>query len=322
MCISAFRSVTVGVSHLDAALKLFRDVMELQLERVDELPRALLDAWRVPAGVTARHAELSCRGYATGRLRLVEYTPMPDAKVRVDYGPRAVDSPLAVGPKAIDFYVADPIGPWLERVQRAGYPARSAPRRHQIGRAISEEVVVTGPDDLPMLLMVGHRHAATSLRPGSPDGPFSEIATASVICADLDASRRFYGDVLGLTPVNDAETPEQYRDLVCELVDAPRGTRVHFLLYAQPGEASGKILLIHFVGVPVPRLADRMRPGRLGFSLFSHEAADLDRLARKIPSTGGEILTPATRVETGRGVRRLLLARGPNEEAFEFSHPD
>jgi catechol 2,3-dioxygenase-like lactoylglutathione lyase family enzyme len=319
--VTAYRSVLVGVSNLERALHLFGTVMELRLERQGPLSRELLDAWHVPAHVTAREAELSCRGYPFGRLRLVEYTPTPQTRVRVDFGPGAPDSPLDIGPKAIDFYVADPIGPWLERVVAAGCVARSAPRRHRIGQSESEEVVVSGPDDLPVLLMVGHRHAPTSLRPGSPDGPFSEIATSSVICGDIAESRRFYGEGLGLIAVNDAETPDQYRDLVADLVDAPRGTRVHFLLYAQPGEASGKTLLIHFYGRSRRRLAGRMRPGHLGFSLFSHETDDIERLAQTLPRLGGTIVTPPTRVTTERGSSVLMLVRGPNEELLEISMP-
>jgi catechol 2,3-dioxygenase-like lactoylglutathione lyase family enzyme len=316
--VTAYRSVVVGVSSLDDALRLFRDAMQLRVEREGPLPRDLLDAWHVPAHVTAREVELSCRGYPFGRLRLVEYSPTPAVRVRVDFGTGAPDTPLDVGPKAIDFYVADPIGPWLERVVQAGCIARSVPRRHQIGHSVSEEVVVSGPDELPILLMVGHRHAPTSLRPGSPDGPFSEIATTSVIAGDLAATRRFYGEGLGLLAVNDAETPDQYRDLVDDLVDAPRGTRVHFVLYAQPGEASGKTLLLYFHGRSERRLAGRMRPGHLGLSLFCHETDDLDALARTLPALGGTIVTPPMRVATSAGARRVMLVRGPNEELLEI----
>lgn len=321
MSVSGYHSVTVGVSDLDAALRLFRDAMQLRVEHEGDLARDWLDAWGLPAAVRARAALLSCRGYPRGMLRLVEYSSRPAQRVRHDFGPGASDSPLAIGPKAIDFYVADPIGPWLECVTRLGYVARSAPRRHVIGPSESEEVVFSGPDELPVLLMVGHRHAATSLRPGSPDGPYSEIATSSVVCGDLARSRRFYGEGLGLVPVNDAETPDRYRDLVDDLVDAPRGMRVHFLLYAERGEASGKILLLNFPGLTPPRLAGRMRPGHLGFSLLHHDTDDLERLARELPRFEGEIVTPPMRVHTDRGERRVMLVRGPNEELLELSAP-
>jgi catechol 2,3-dioxygenase-like lactoylglutathione lyase family enzyme len=238
--------------------------------------------------------------------------------VRDDFGTDARDSSLDIGPKAIDFYVDDPIGNALKLVTDAGYVARSEPHKHQIGSAISEEVVISGPDKLPMLLQVGHRHPSTSLRAGSPDGPFSELATASVICGDLGKTRDFYGRTLGLVAVNDAETPDQYRDLVDDLVDAPRGTRVHFLLYAEPGEASGKILLLHFFGANAKRLTDRMQPGNLGFSLFSHEVGNIDELHSRLVGEESQIVLEPTEVITPTGKRSIMLVRGPNEEMFEF----
>jgi catechol 2,3-dioxygenase-like lactoylglutathione lyase family enzyme len=318
MPVSATRAITVGVADLEAALRLFAGTMGLRVEWHAALDPGLLGFWGLPATARARAVELSCRGYPWGRLRLVQFEPGSPQRVRDDFGPGAPDSPLDVGPKAIDFYVADPIATPLAQVVAAGYPARSAPRLHQIGHSISEEVVITGPDALPVLLMVGHRHRETSLRPGSPDGPFSEIATASVICGDLGASRRFYGECLGLAAVNDAETPDEYRALVDDLVDAPPGTRVHFLLYAAPGEASGKILLIHFFERTGRRLAGRMRPGHLGFSMFSHETGDLDALHRSLRAAGVEVLRAPCPVPTPEGERRAMLVRGPNEEMFEF----
>jgi catechol 2,3-dioxygenase-like lactoylglutathione lyase family enzyme len=157
------------------------------------------------------------------------------------------------------------------------------------------------------------------LRSGSPHGPFSEVPTVSVICGDLEASRRFYGDLLGLVPVNDAETPEQYRDLVCDLTGVPHGNRVHFLLYAAPGEASGKILLVHFYGASRRRLTGRMHPGNLGFVMLTHHTQDLDALHRALAGAGHDIVTPPTEVAIGTDSRRLMLVRGPNEELFEFA---
>jgi catechol 2,3-dioxygenase-like lactoylglutathione lyase family enzyme len=319
MTVTAVRSVLVGVSNLERALVLFRDTMGLREEFDRPVPIAQLRAWGRDDVTSARMVELSGHGHAFGRLRLVQFHPPARSKVRVDAGPGAPDGPLDIGPKAIDFYVRDPIDPALEVMLAAGCIARSPPRKHQIGKSISEEVVLTGPDDVPILIMVGHRHAPTSLRPGSPEGQFSEIATSSVICADIEASRAFYGGALGLVPVNDAETPPEYRDLVDELVSAPAGTRVHFLLYAQRGEASGKILLVHFYGASTRRLTGRMRPGHLGFSLFAHETDDIEDLATRLTAAGAKIECRPSLTETVAGTRSMMLVRGPNEEMFEFT---
>ena len=309
---------TVGVRRLDPALALFRDAMGLRVEADFVASPALLAAWGVAAGTRARIVELSCKGYPIGRVRLVAYDPVPTVCVRLDAGPDDPDDATDVGPKALDFYVRSPIERTVQALERLGYRARSAPVYHEIGQTISEEFLVSGPDGVPILFMIGHRHASTSLRAGSPDGEFSEIPTVSVIAADLKRSREFYGDVLGLVAVNDAETPPQYRDLVNDLTGVPQGTRVHFLNFARSGEASGKVLLLHFFERTGRRLAGRMRPGHLGFSMLTHRTGNLDALERRLLAGHFDICQPPIAVQTGNGRCRLMRALGPNEEMFEF----
>ena len=87
----AMRMATVGVTDLDQALTLFRDIMELKVEREGDLPGSLLSAWGVGGGTSARFVELSGKGYPIGLLRLVQYTPGATEKVRLDFGPDDAD---------------------------------------------------------------------------------------------------------------------------------------------------------------------------------------------------------------------------------------
>ena len=153
------------------------------------------------------------------------------------------------------------------------------------------------------------------MRAGSPHGKYSEVPTISVVAGDPAVSRRFYGEALGLTAVVDDETPEPYRDLVCTLTGAPRGTRIHWLLYQDPDEPSGKILLVHFIGREGKRLVGRMHPSRLGVGLFQHSCPDVRGLHTSLVSAGARIEMPPTEVDG----QLLLLVRGPNEELFEIT---
>ena len=317
--VSAMRLATVGVTNMKQALSLFRAIMQLKVERAGPAPQSLLNAWRVAPGTKAHMAVLSCKGYPMGQLRLVEFTPTPTQKVRLDFGAINADSGTDVGPKAIDFYVADPILPSVRKIEKAGYKFRSQPVKHQIGDTISEECLFSGPDGVPVLIMVGHRHFPTSMRAGSPDGPFSEIPTISIVAGDLTRTRAFYSGVLGLKAVADAETPEVYRSQVNNLTGTPDGTRIHFLLYGDPPEASGKILCVHFFNRTGKRLTGRMRPGHLGFSLLTHDAKNLDELHQKLRVYGSEIVTPPTLITDDGMPYKVMLAKGPNEEMFEFT---
>lgn len=312
--ITAMRAVTVGVSDLDAALRLFHTVMGLAIEWREPLPAARAAAWGLPPGTHGEWAELSCRGYPLGRLRVLQLTPTPREIVRRDTQLGGPDSPLDIGPKAIDFYVRSPARIWWRELVEAGCIARSPPVRHVIGDVESEECVLFGPDGVPLLIMVGHRHPPSQMRAGTPHGNYSEVSTVSVVAGDVGATRRFYADTLGLHAAQDDETPAEFREQVNRLVGIPSGSRVRFLLYQDPAEPSGKILLVHFGGASQRRLAGRMHPSRLGVTLYTHGSPDLDALYRRLRSAGFQVVQPPIEA----GARRLMLVRGPNEELFEF----
>lgn len=315
MSVYGMTSVTVGVSDMDESLGLFRDVMGLKVDSDGQAPRALLDAWGLPGNVTARLVELSCRDYPAGHLRLAQYSPAASEAVRLDHGAGAVDSSTDIGPKAIDFYVPAPMKAAVEAITGAGYAFRSEPIRYEVGDIESEECLFSGPDGVPALLMIGHRHPSESMRELPAGVRFSEIATTSVVCADPEAARRLYCDALGMEAGTDAWVPEENLDLARRLTGVSTATGMYFLLVAAPGEPSGKLLFVHFAGVPGKRLTGRMRPGKLGVNLFSYSASDLDATLAKACEAGGALLRGPAEV----GETRVALLLGANEELLELT---
>ena len=315
MSVYGMTSVTVGVSDMDESLGLFRDVMGLEVVSDGPAPRALLDAWGLPENVTARLVELTCRGYPAGHLRLAQYSPAATEAVRLDHGAGAVDSSTDIGPKAIDFYVPTPMNAAVEAITGAGYAFRSEPIRYELGDLESEECLFSGPDGVPALLMIGHRHPPESMRELPAGVRFSEIATTSVVCADPDAARRLYCGALGMEPGTDAWVPEENLDLARRLTGVPSATGMHFLVLSAPGEPSGKLLFVHFARAPGKRLTGRMRPGRLGLNLFSYTASGLDATLEKACEAGGILLRGPAQV----GDKRVALLLGANEELLELT---
>jgi catechol 2,3-dioxygenase-like lactoylglutathione lyase family enzyme len=321
--VSAMKMVTIGVCDMAEGLHLFRDIMGLRLDAEYEASDALRALWHLTPDTKVSLAELSCQGYPCGIVRLASFSPAPTQKVRVHSGLGTFDSATDIGPKAIDFYVRAPIKDTYNRVIEAGYEARSAPILHEVGDTISEEFVFWGPDGVPILLMVGHRHGSDHMRAGSPHGDFSEVPTVSIIAGDLERTKQFYGDVLGLKAIVDTSTAAEFQNQVNELTGTPKGTDTSWLVYVQNTaagreEPSGKILLLYFHEATGKRLVDRMRPGHLGFSLLTHLCEDLDALADDVAKAGFEIFSGPGEVEIDGETRRIMLVKGPNEEMFEF----
>jgi catechol 2,3-dioxygenase-like lactoylglutathione lyase family enzyme len=318
--ISGIECVTLGVRDVEAALRLFRDVFGFQVESDTRASVSLLSVWGLRPYERVRLVELSCQGYAFGRVRLAQVPAGAAPLTRHDHGAGATDHPTDVGPKALDLYVAPPLDAAVRVVEAAGCAVRSAPVQFTVRETVTEEVIVTAPGHLPLLLMVGHRHPSRAQRAVPDAGRTSEVATVSVIVSDLAATRRFYVDGLGLAADGvDDELQGEDRIRVCRLMGAPQDARVSLVLFRDPAQPSGKVLAVHFHERTTPRLANTMRPGNVGVSLFSSRCPNLEALRERLQAGGVTAHLPISHVALGDGdPARVMLARGPNGELFEF----
>jgi catechol 2,3-dioxygenase-like lactoylglutathione lyase family enzyme len=318
--ISAIESVTVGVRNIDAALGVFRDRMGYRIDVDVRASVNLLAAWKLPVHEDVRLVTLSADGHPAGRIRLAQFPDTGGIATRIDHGPAALDRPTDAGPKALDIYTGKPITAAVAALAAAGCPARSSAERFEIGEYDTEEVIVTGPDGVPLLLMVGHAHQADARRFEPAAGRFSEVATVSIVTADLDASRRFYEEALGYVHERtDIELRGENRDAACRLFGVPEGTRIHFAMYRERRQPSGKVVLVHFYDRTTGPLSHPMRPGQLGLTLFTCRCSSLEALSGRFGRAGGQVESVIQHVAVDQGQPcRVMLVRGPSGELFEF----
>ncbi len=318
--ISGIESVTLGVRNLGAALHLFRDVCGLKVESDTRASVSLLSVWGLAPYADVRLVELSCDGYAFGRIRLAEVADPAARATRLDHGRDAADAATDVGPKALDFYVAPPLQNAIAVLTAAGCPLRAGPVRFVVRDSDTEEALLTGPGETPLLVMVGHRHPALAQRAAPAPGRTSEVATVSVVIANPETTRRFYVDGLGLRAddIDDELENEECRR-VCRLFGVPEDSRVSLVLFRDPAQPSGKVLGVHFHDRTTRELANPMRPGNVGINLFSTRCAHLEALRERLQSAGLAGHLPILHVALGDGMpARVMLTRGPNGELFEF----
>lgn len=302
-------SVTVGVSDLDGALKLFRDGLGLQVVNDTRASVGLLSVWGYPVHEGVRLVDLVPPGGGSGRLRLEHCESGMSRHTRLDAGPDARDVPTAVGPKAIHVHVAGPLGPALETLSSYGCERRSEPVRWGDG---FEAATVGGPDGLT-LVVSGDSEGARST------GAAVSAVCASVVTADVEASRRFYAEILGLSAVK-ADRPEDVPpEQFVRLAGARKGARAQVLAVGG-SEASGtRVLLASFPGEHSPSLAHPMQPGQLGMTLLTCRCESLDAIEERLRTLGIEPVKPSTHVGLPVGrPGRVMLVRGPAEELVEL----
>jgi len=281
---------------------------------------SLLSLWGLRPHEDVRLVELSCAGYAFGRIRLALFPAPLDRSTRRDAGQNAPDAPTDVGPKALDLYMAPPLGSAAQALIAAGCRPYGGPVRFHVRDMDTEEVMLSGPEDVSLLLMVGHKHPAHAQREPPQHAHTSEVATVSVVTADLAATRRFYVEGLGLAAdgIDDRLTGVAARD-VRRLFGVTDPGDVSLVMLRDPEQPSGKILAVQFHGAPDHRLQNPMRPGNLGIALFSTRCPGLETLRDRLTAAGQTEYLPILHVALGDGMpARVMLARGPNGELFEF----
>ena len=310
--VGAVRSVTIGVDNLDRALALFKDTMGMSIEARTQLSAARRSAWQLPDGVTGELVELSCAGYPVGRVRLLRLTPTPTTFVRDDAGPQATDSPIAYGPKAVDTYAQGVFEDAVEKFTRAGLePRHDAPAVYPGGL---RESIFTGLGRTPTMVMERPSTPSSDMRADLPTDRFSEIATMSVISRDLDATRRFYGEILGFESRSDRIMPDSFAEPVRTLTGGPAGVPIHWVIFAEPGQGSAKFLVLDFAQSPKVPLRNGMHPRHLGIGVYSFPVSDIGTLAGRLHAAGFEIIAPPQSVDGAP----TMIVRGPNGEFCEF----
>lgn len=310
--ISAITAATIGVHDIEPALRLFQNFMGLRIESDGRMTPAQRRHLDVPLDVEGRLVELSCEGHPFGRLRLATLGVPGDAAAPK---PRPPDMP---GPRALDFYTKCPLPQAAATLNGMGYAPDGPPIRYRIGALETEELIVAGPAGVPIMLMRGFGHPVALERPTG--AAFSEIATVSIVTCDLDAGRRFYGGILGLTVLNDAATSDEHVDLVAALTGMPRGTPSHLLLFGRPDESSGKVLLVRF-GHQDRRIPPRpISPPRYGISLIGFHSPELIGLRERLHAGGFQPSLPFPLAAAPNGLAAFLVA-GPSGELLEIRGP-
>lgn len=121
--------------------------------------------------------------------------------------------------------------------------------------------------------------------------------------SDDEATRRFYGEGLGLPPDFDSAIADDMLKAVRRLADADSG-----------GDRQISDLLSLCAQLSQPKT-----PGHVGINLLSLGCDDLDALEARLRELDAEIVTRPTHVALGDGApTRVLLARGPRQELLEF----
>jgi catechol 2,3-dioxygenase-like lactoylglutathione lyase family enzyme len=187
-----------------------------------------------------------------------------------------------------------------ERIVRSGGHCRTPPRALDLGSGTTVPMFIClDPDGVELEFIEGR------------DTRMSHIA---VNCADLDRSRQFYEDVVGLVPVYEMRPPRQSGELLG--VDGEIELRGRVL--SDP--ASG--FMVELVGwdSPKPRVERARQANELGIFRMAWLTDDIDRDHAALLAAGVSCFSPPVDLHMGPGLPdlRALLWRDPDGACLEL----
>jgi catechol 2,3-dioxygenase-like lactoylglutathione lyase family enzyme len=139
---------------------------------------------------------------------------------------------------------------------------------------------------------------------------------------DLEAARRFYGEVLGFTDVED-----EFRGRLPEIDAVTGGVEMEMVMLKRPGVSasplplleSGRIKLIHTIDYEGAPIFSGRRWGDIGMMEFAMDVTDLEKTVEECIAKGAEPYHPPTRVDMGTGsVGNFAYIKDPEGNTVEF----
>jgi catechol 2,3-dioxygenase-like lactoylglutathione lyase family enzyme len=234
-------------------------------------------------------------GYGSLVLDLLEW------KVPTPTG-RPAGDPTATGFNRLGFTTPD-LDALHARLVAAGADVWSAPTAIEFERGGGMRLFVCGDPDGTQLELV--------------EGPDTRMSHIVVNCGDLEASRRYYTDVIGLAPHDDLRSTVQAGTVF--RIDGD--IQQHAVLMADP--ASGFVVELLGWITPGPTPAPERRANELGIFRMAWHTPDIDGDHRVLGEAGVRCYSPPAHLEMGPGIPplRALFWGDPDGACLELIEP-
>ncbi|MFK7955289.1 MAG: hypothetical protein AB8B96_04280 [Lysobacterales bacterium] len=302
--LSAWHSVTVGVTDFNLALKLWRDTFGFQQTDARVGPDAdLARLWGIEAGDIRQQALLFTPGKNVGGLHLVEF----DSSVQsVRKGAEVFDR----CPKNLDIYVDD-LPRRVEELKQRGLTFRN-PQYTEVEApdgTVFREIHLPSHDDINVVLLqvMGEQHDYT------PQG-FAGVGPLITIVGSAQAEKCFFADALGMQMLTEnlLSGPE-----IEKMVGLPSGAQLDISIWGRPGQHFGQMELIEYRGVAGEDRYPRTEPPSAGVLHVNYHCNSSARLRNSLREAGA-VVTQTDSVQTLPGNGEVTTVRSPGGLRMDF----
>lgn len=303
----------IGARSIDASIGFYRDVIGFDVLARGPAEPQFVQLLGLPAGTTVDTCLLGACGLDIGRILLIA----PDLPGRESA--RRPGERTTRGLWNVNFYVDDIVA--VARELSTRYEFWSEPRRYLVSPESGEaiEVVFEAPDGVAVNLVqplgdadtfIGRvRIAAEAF--GRTRCGFTPIATTAHCVTSLAAARRFYGEMLGVSTVLDAELG---RPETNEFLARPAGARAHTVFLAG-NHFFGKLSLNEPLNFEVPERVIS-RADAIGYVAQGFRVPDFGRAMGAALATGGLVAGEGRMALPGFRGGKAVMLRAPGSGAL------
>lgn len=293
-----WHEATISVADLDARIAFFEDVAGWEVVSRGLVGREQLDAWRIPAGMTAQTALVRQPGSPRGMVRLVAFSGAAE-RARIRSSARAWE---AGGWAGLNIRVRD-IEAVFRRLQQHDWQGFSDPVTFTVPPYTVREVMAVGADGLTVSFI---ERVDPPLAADWP-GLWSRAITVFEVTAAPAASIRFYGEALGLKArlSYDGPAADPGMNLFGLPHDAVAKVTRSVRWWQQQGREDGTIASLAFGGAAGRDFADSAAPPALGLFLVSLPVADAAGRCERAARAGAATVRAAGRLVRADGAAAI-----------------
>ncbi len=308
--LSEVRMATVGVSHLDGAVRFYEQALDYHCEARGQVAEALAPLWQFDPGDDLEYAVMAADDSGRGRIRLV-------AGARPG---RAIWSPedrmSATGSYALNFRCQD-IHQQLARIRAAGGEAGSQPHFWEVNDDVHVYDSMSSDPDGTQLDLFSYARGG-DLR-GRLDTQVSVIQTVALAVADVAKSRAFY-KAMGFVELFDRVLDFEG---LGDMLGVDRPVKIHNVNLMKDGTiVPGRVEMFAYLETGLPRpqpITDRAVPPNHGLLSFSLLTTDADAVLAALQPLGGRLVGREQSVDLpGFGCVALSVLLGPDGERIEL----
>ena len=307
-----YTEAVFNVSDIQSHIRFYESVAGWEVVHRGDVERPLIDAYGLPASVTATEAVMANPGTDRGFIRLVDFAGIEQVQMRSNAQPWDTGGWFDVNARVADMDAK------FREFQSNDWQAVSDPVEFSFGPFVVEEWLARGPDGI-VIAMIERKQPPLEGWPHLRE--LSRLFNATQVVSNVPAAQSFYADKLGFRVYleHSGPSPEPGPNVLGLPNNLAAEISRDVVILHPTGINDGSIELLAFEGLTGTDFAERSTPGNLGIFTLRFPVSDMDGFHDHVREQRIDVALSPTRASLlPYGTGRIMAVRGPGNVWLEF----